>query len=600
MLDKSLPKTCITDSEHDYRVAQHHETLEKHSEIQPERLAVVAQKTQNAVIITNEEGYIQWVNEGFTELTGYGYDEVVGHLGYLLQGEKTDSEIVEKIRTTMWARKPYSGEIYSYKKDGTGFWMSISITPTYDDNGVVEGFVAVQMDITERKIMEEQLRLAHDKLEQRVAERTQEFLRANEALQVEVNERKRAEEKLTEAREFLLNVIDSVPNLIFVKDSDQRYTMANKATAKLYGTTIENMIGKTFAEFHEDRTEANQIASDDFQILENMQELFISEARITDGEGKVHWLQIVKRPLNISGDKARHILGVATDLTERKNLENQLRHAQKMESIGQLAAGIAHEINTPTQYVSDNTNFIRTGFEDVSIVLRDCRNLIEKINAGQFDHEAIKKVEQKFEENDIDYLLEEVPKAIDQSLEGVCRISKIVQSMRTFSHPGKIEKISADINKAIENTISLSHNEWKYVADLETNFDENLPLVPCLIDEFNQVILNMIINASHSIADISGETRSRGKIVITTSRAENKWAEIRISDTGKGIPGEYQNRIFDPFFTTKEVGKGTGQGLAISHNVIVEKHKGQLTFETEKNKGTTFIIRLPLENTNLS
>ncbi len=156
---------------------------------------------------------------------------------------------------------------------------------------------------------------------------------------------------------------------------------------------------------------------------------------------------------------------------------------------------------------------------------------------------------------------------------------------------------AADINKAIESTIAVAHNEWKYVADLETAFDESLPPVPCLLDELNQVVLNMIINATHSIADVIGEgPRSKGKITISTTCTDNQWAEIRIADTGAGIPREFQSRIFDPFFTTKEVGKGTGQGLAISHNVIVKKHRGQLTFETESGRGTTFIIRLPLHD----
>lgn len=586
------------DNNHVYCINVKDITERKRAEEELKRLAIVAQKTQNAVIITDSEGCIQWVNEGFTVLTGYKYEEVVGNLGYLLQGKETNAEMVEAIRAKMLTRQPFCGEIYSYTKDGTGFWMSISITPTYSEKGEVQGFVAVQMDITERKAMEEQLRRAQSELESRVVRRTAALLEANQALEIENCERKRAETKLKETQQFLRKVIDSVPNMIFVKDSEGRFMLANKSLADMYGITTGEIIGKTDADFSKDIERIKQVAADEQHVMENLEEKFIYEEKFTDVNGNSHWLQTVKRPLVLGDGGLRHVLCIATDLTDRKILENKLRHSQKMESIGQLAAGIAHEINTPTQYVSDNAFFIRDSFADVGKVLFNCRELIEKITSDDWDLDLdlVRRVEAQFDDNDIEYLIEEIPKSIEQALEGVSRISKIVCSMRTFAHPGAIEMKPSDINKAIESTVAVAHNEWKYVADLETVFDENLPLVPCLLDEFNQVILNMIINATHSIADAGSERNShKGKITITTKQADNQWAEIRIADTGGGIPCEYQNRIFDPFFTTKEVGKGTGQGLAISHNVIVEKHKGHLSFETEPNNGTTFIIRLPLE-----
>jgi signal transduction histidine kinase len=167
--------------------------------------------------------------------------------------------------------------------------------------------------------------------------------------------------------------------------------------------------------------------------------------------------------------------------------------------------------------------------------------------------------------------------------------------MKEFSHPDVQEKTAVDINKALESTITVARNEWKYVAEMETDFDSSLPAVSCYPGEFNQVVLNMLINAAHAISDVVGDGSSgKGTIRVSTHR-DPKWTEIRITDTGKGIPKEVQSRIFDPFFTTKGVGKGTGQGLAISHSVIVEKHGGSLTFETDEGKGTTFIIRLPME-----
>jgi len=194
----------------------------------------------------------------------------------------------------------------------------------------------------------------------------------------------------------------------------------------------------------------------------------------------------------------------------------------------------------------------------------------------------------------MEYLADEVPKAVQQGLEGVGRVASIVSAMKEFSHPGAKEKAHVDLNHAIETTVTIARNEWKYVADTELDLDPQLPPVPCLPGEFNQVILNLIINAAHAIADVVGDgSRGKGTITITTRRQNNE-AEIRIQDTGKGIPEKARDRVFDPFFTTKAVGKGTGQGLAIAHSVVVDKHGGSIAFETAEGKGTEFVIRLPL------
>ena len=194
----------------------------------------------------------------------------------------------------------------------------------------------------------------------------------------------------------------------------------------------------------------------------------------------------------------------------------------------------------------------------------------------------------------LDYLLAEIPKAVQQSLEGIGRVASIVRAMKEFSHPGTGQKSAVDLNHAIECTITVARNEWKYVAEVVTDFDPHLPPVPCLAGEFNQVILNLIINATHTIADVVGDgSQGKGTITIRTRHA-GQWAEIQVRDTGAGIPENIRNRIFEPFFTTKGVGKGTGQGLAISRSVIVDKHGGTLGFETQVGQGTTFTLRLPL------
>ncbi|MBL9188455.1 MAG: response regulator [Opitutaceae bacterium] len=283
-----------------------------------------------------------------------------------------------------------------------------------------------------------------------------------------------------------------------------------------------------------------------------------------------------------------------TEIADRNKMELQLRHAQKMESIGQLAAGIAHEINTPTQYIGDNTRFVQDACVDLLAIVGSLAPLTAPDAApptaawlAQFREQAAKA--------DLEYLAEEIPKAIAQSLDGVARVAKIVRAMKEFSHPGTAEKTPIDLNHAIDSTLTVATTEWKYVAELVTDFDASLPPVPCLPGEFNQVILNLVVNACHAITDVVGPNAAGKGTITLSTRRDGEWAEVRVRDSGTGIPEHARARIFDPFFTTKGVGKGTGQGLAIAHAVIVEKHGGTIHFETEMGQGTTFIIRIPLQ-----
>jgi signal transduction histidine kinase len=280
---------------------------------------------------------------------------------------------------------------------------------------------------------------------------------------------------------------------------------------------------------------------------------------------------------------------------ERRLMEGQLRQAQKLESIGQLAAGIAHEINTPTQYIGDNTRFLKDAFIDLIEVFQVVEQMVAAGAPPDQVGQLFLQLQQAASRADLGYLALEIPKAIQQSLEGVERVARIVRAMKEFSHPGTEGKAPTDLNKAIESTLTVSRNEWKYVAELVTEFDPVLPAVPCLLGEFNQVILNLVVNAAHAIADVVGDG-GKGKGILTVkTRRDGDWAEVRIGDTGTGIPESVRDKIFDPFFTTKGVGKGTGQGLAIAHAVVVEKHGGSITLETEVGRGTTFIIRLPIK-----
>ncbi len=328
--------------------------------------------------------------------------------------------------------------------------------------------------------------------------------------------------------------------------------------------------------------------------LIDQQPVRVDDIEIRRPDGEKGYLAVTIQPLNGKPDSLWEIAILGAEITERKKLEAQLQQSQKMEAIGQLAAGIAHEINTPTQFVGDNTHFFQDAFDDLLRIVNIYKELVAAAASGTLTAERIRDAENQVAELDLEYLESEIPVAIEHSLKGVGSIAKIVQAMKIFAHPGGAEKEPTDIHKEIEKTVTITRNEWKYVAEMITDFDESLVCVPCFQAELNQVILNLIVNAAHAIAAANKDDPNKmGRIRISTRR-EGDWAKIRISDTGTGIPRSIRHRVFDLFFTTKEPGKGTGQGLAISHSVIVEKHKGKLTLETREGKGTTFTISLPL------
>jgi len=299
--------------------------------------------------------------------------------------------------------------------------------------------------------------------------------------------------------------------------------------------------------------------------------------------------QVLERTRHLREALARNV----KEIEDRKRLETQLVQAQKLESIGQLAAGIAHEINTPAQYVADNARFIRSELDNLLSVIDAYEKELDP-GASQKNWESrVADIRKQLDKVDYTFLRDELPTALDQSLEGIERISHIVKAMKEFSHPGKSEKTPADLNQAIESTVTVCSNRWKYAADIDMNLDPHLPTTPCLLGEINQVILNLVVNAADAIESRFKDEDKKGTIVVSTE-FDDTHAIIRISDNGGGIPESVRDKIFDPFFTTKEVGKGTGQGLAISRSVIVDKHGGELRCECEPGEGTTFTVKLPL------
>ena len=442
-------------------------------------------------------------------------------------------------------------------------WVSSTKVPIYGPDGQVTGLVGISRDITETKHAEEELR------------------------------RKSA---------FLEAQLNSSIDGILVVDEEGKKCLQNQRMTDLFS------VPRTIVDDPDDEKLLKWVTQQmrcPESFLEKVRYLYLHPDEVSQDEIELTNGAVIDRySAPMKGEQGEYYGRIWTfrDITKRKQaelerqrMEVQLRQAQKLESIGQLAAGIAHEINTPAQYVGDNTGFIKDSFTAILNVLKSHEELLAAARAGTVSPDLLARATMTMAASDLDYLRVQIPLALKETLEGVGRVTKIVRAMKEFSHPGGKEKSPADLNKAIESTVTVARNEWKYLAELKLDLDPNLPFVSCFLGEFNQVILNLIVNATHAIADvIKSNPGSKGLITIQTRR-DGDSAEIRVTDTGTGIPEAVRPRIFEPFFTTKAVGKGTGQGLAMVYGTVVNRHGGNVTFESEVGRGTTFIISLPMK-----
>jgi len=317
------------------------------------------------------------------------------------------------------------------------------------------------------------------------------------------------------------------------------------------------------------------------------------EQKIVRKDGKNLSVLHSGHPIEVGG--VEHSLCIFFDITRRRALEADLNRARKLEAVGQLAAGIAHEINTPAQFVGDNVQFLATAFADMLALTTTYREAIAKVAADPVYAHLAQEVQTAEEGADLAYIGQNAPAACDRAHEGIARIAAIVGAMKEFAHPDQREKTPADLNRALGTTLVIARNEYKYVADVETDLGD-IPAVLCHVGDMNQVFLNLLVNAAHAISDVVKGSGAKGKIRVRTRRDDNRVC-IEISDTGCGIPEALGERIYDPFFTTKEVGRGSGQGLAIARSIVVDKHGGLLSYDSEVGQGTTFKILLPIGGT---
>lgn len=418
-----------------------------------------------------------------------------------------------------------------------------------------------------------------------LAARQAEMTSLNETIELKVVERT---EELAASREQYRALVENTRSVPWQwSTTERRFTYVGPQGETLLGCSAQEWLVPGFLE--------NRLHPDDRAAVEAALTRAADAGTETDIECRLRrndGADVTIRSIVGGGRQDDSLRGFMLDITEQRRLEFELNQAQKLECVGRLASGIAHEINTPVQFVNDSIHFVRDAFNEVLLVIDKYKSLRTAAGEGPVSTELLGEVDHAEEAADLAYIGENIPKALERSIDGLMRVATLVRSMKEFAHPDQKEKISADLNHALSTTLTIASNEYKYVAKIETDFGE-IPPVPCHVNELNQAFLNIIVNASHAIGDVVKDSDRKGLIRISTRR-DGDFVVISIADSGGGIPEGVRSKIFEPFFTTKEIGKGTGQGLSIARSVVVDKHAGTLSFESEMGKGTTFTIRLPI------
>jgi two-component system, NtrC family, sensor kinase len=531
--------------------------LHKHLSESERRLRAMFEQAAVGMAIVGPDGRMLQVNRRLGEIVGYPADE-------LLTLRFADFTHSDDLAVDLEAsRAMRSGEMASntrekryLRKDGRIVWVKLAVAAVRDADDAFAYFVAVYEDITERVEAEAALRESEGKY-----------------------------------RGIFESSRDAI---ITLEPTTWLFVDANPATLAMFKVaTVADLAALGPMDLSPEKQHDGRPSSDaarekiETAIREGCADFEWTHKRM-DGQEFPAAVLLVRREL----DGRQFLQGTVRDLSEQKRLEIELGHARKLEAVGQLASGIAHEINTPTQFVGDGVHFLKEAFEGYRQMVRQYQRGIEVLKAAGGHEALVSEIRETEERVDLAYLEANVPGSFESCLDGVTRISNIVRAMKEFAHPDRKEKVPANLNQALQTTLAIAKNEYKYVAEVTTDLGD-IPAVPCYVGDLNQVFLNLIVNAAHAIGDVVGQSGGKGQIRIKTSQ-EGDLVRIDIADTGAGIPESIRRRIFEPFFTTKAAGKGTGQGLAIARSIIVTKHGGNLTFDSEVGKGTTFTIRLPI------
>jgi len=428
----------------------------------------------------------------------------------------------------------------------------------------------------------------HRELEREVYEKTRCLRRSLHDIEQARAEMNASNKVLRDQLLFLQTLLDAIPHPVFYKDLQGFFLGCNGALEAFFGMDKQEIIGRQAADILSGDI-AQNARTTDVQLL-NEKTRVNYETRLLDAQDQAHNVIVTKALYTDAEGQPSGIVGILLDITEKLVMERELLQSQKMASIGQLAAGVAHEINNPTGFVSSNLRTLEEYRADIERLFNAYQDLKEqaadlstRMDATDLSA-AVNRVNGIEEEIDLTFIREDIEALIKESHDGTERIKKIVEDLKNFAHPGQDRIQDTDINKGIETTLNIVNNELKYNATVIKAFGE-LPIISANPQQLNQVFANILVNAAQALHD-------NGEICIET-RANEDFIEIRISDTGCGIPEENLEKIFDPFFTTKEVGKGTGLGMNIAYNII-KKHHGEIQVESRVGNGTAFTIRLPV------
>lgn len=650
------------------------------------RLAMVAERTTNAVVLTDEHRKIVWANEGFTRLTGYIVDEVLGKTpGSFLQFEKTSRDTVLKIRESLNKKEGFCGEIFNRGKNGREYWVYIDVQPLFNDQGVHIGFLAIESDVTTLKQTTQALAEAREQTEFALDggklsvwqweldsntmlfdQRFYQITRCtpqtgpqdgnywlNRIHPDDVDQfNSIVEECISGARSYFENQFR-----LLAEDGSYLWLMARGRVAgqnesgkgnRLMGTLVE-ITARKLAEdaLRESEAKASAIFNSSIDAIMLLDELRVADCnqpavamfgfskkeellgvhineltpeiqlsgRRTDqlgleiketltkfGQARFEWthlkhdgskfeVDVSYSNLEIAGKPMQ--LSIVRDISKKKELERQLSQAQKLESIGQLAAGIAHEVNTPMQCVFSNVEYLRSSLTKIFALIDTYRGAIDQLDCDAGLQASVRKAEKDIHFED---LRTDCLDAIVESADASNRVIEIVRAMKTMSHPGTTQLSATNLNSLIKDAAVIARNRWKYVAAFETELDESIGEIPLLPAQMSQVILNLIVNAADAIVEkIGAAPMTLGQIKARSYRSDDGIV-VEISDSGIGMSDKTKERVFDPFFTTKDVGKGTGQGLAIAYDVIVRQHLGRISVDSVPGNGSTFRVWLPCQH----
>ncbi|MBD2126667.1 PAS domain S-box protein [Microcoleus sp. ZQ-A2] len=505
------------------------------------------------VAVTDAKGIITYVNDKFCNISQYSREEVIGKTHRLINSGYHPQEFFKDLWTTISAGKVWKGEIKNRAKDGTYYWVNTVIVPFLDDQGKPFQYLAIRFDITSRKRMELMLQLTQFSVQQ-------------------------------------------ASDSIFWVDSDAKILRVNKAACHLLGYSEAELLSLSVPDIDVD------YQADIWQV--HWQELkehgsFTFESRHKRKDGTITLTEVNANFLEFEGKE--YNFAFARDITERKLTQLKLIHTEKMSSLGQLIASVAHEINNPV-------NFIGANLSHVDDYTQDLLALIDLYQQG-YVHSS-PEIQDKIEEIDFDFLIEDLPKTLSSMKMGAERIYEIVLTLRNFSRLDEAQMKFVSIHEGIDSTLLILRDRLKetheHPAISIIKEYGNLPLVECYAGQLNQVFMNILSNAIDALCQPDPDDSPDGienhlpTITIHTKIKDSNCVEISIQDNGRGMTESVLVQLFDPFFTTKEVGKGTGLGLSISYQIVVEKHGGKLQCISAPGQGAKFLIEIPIRQSSQS